>query len=231
MNDGPDHDRRGGPARTVLIVAGVFVVVLLLVVAFVLGRGGDDGGGSGQPGAAPPLGGGDSVLSQAPITWSSVGSAPVPVSPVHGPAEQTNGLAAGFSHDELGAVIAAINISSRLSGQAGPVVYETTARQQCVGDIEATISSIQDRISTSVPGEAVPIEFFYRIGGGDPRGDLVAVDIAARSIQSTELGGFALITETLQWIDGDWRLQVPPSPPRLIESVEGFRELGGPNAS
>jgi hypothetical protein len=52
------------------------------------------------------------------------------VSAAHGPFETANGLAVGFSHDELGALLAAINISARLTGQAGPAVYETTARRQ-----------------------------------------------------------------------------------------------------
>ena len=98
------------------------------------------------PAAAPPA---DNAL-----TWVRVGDQPVPMSTSHGPRIRHGGLAAGFAHDELGAVIAAINISTRLTGSAGPDVYEPTVRHQCVGDIPAALATIAVQTSTATPGTA-----------------------------------------------------------------------------
>lgn len=221
IND--DADQRGprrGRSRMWLLGLGV-VVVAVLVAAFLIGRGGR------TDGAAPvPV----SPVGEPAITWTKVGTQPVPNSALHGPTQTINGLAAGFSHDKLGAVLAAINISARLTGDAGPAVYETTARQQCTGDIDATISTIRDQSTTAVAGTTIADEYLYRITSGDPSGDLVAVSIAGSSLQSRDLGGYAELTRTLQWVEGDWKLQVPPSPPQLVSSVAGYASLGRTHA-
>lgn len=220
LNDGPPRTSRRRPA---LFIGGGIVLITLMVAAFLVGR---DDGTPGTKEPAPSVG-----APVAPVvTWSVVGDQPVPASPSHGPARTEGGLASGFSHDELGAVLAAINISTRLAGQAGPVVYESTARMQCFGDVDGTIASIRNQRSSAVPGSTVPGEVLYRITSGDPASDLVAISVALATPQSRSMGGFAELTRTLQWIDGDWKVQVPPAPPRLVTSVAGYASLGHPDA-
>ena len=160
------------------------------------------------------------------LTWVRVGDQPVPASASHGPRIRRDGLAAGFAHDELGAVIAVINISTRLTGSAGPDVYEPTARHQCVGDIPAALATIAVQTGTAAPGTATPSEFFYRITGGDPHGDTVTIALAARSPQATAQGGYAALERTVVWIHRDWRMQLPATPPHLTGSVDGYTALG-----
>jgi hypothetical protein len=217
MSSGPGRDP-GRCRRRVLFSAVAIGVISLLAAAFLVGR--QATGTARETGFAPP------VVSGPAITWVRLGAQPVPVSPTHGPAESGNGLAAGFSHDELGALLAAINVSVRLTGQASPAVYETTARQQCVGDLDATIAAIRSQRSTAVAGSTTPTAYFYRMTSGDPRGDLVGITIAVDTPQSRSLGGYTEVSRTLRWIDGDWKLHVPPPPPRLIRSVNGWRSLG-----
>lgn len=219
VNDGSEQHRS---RRPLLLGIAVLVVLALVVTAFLIGRAGSDSGG---PGASPAPG-----LGGSSITWSKVGWQPVPGSPVHGPAQTGNGLASGFSHDELGAALAAINISTRLSSAAGPMVYETTARLQAFGDIDATISTLRSQRSSSAPGAAAPTEYFYRISSGEPTGDVVVVSVAASTPQSSTMGGYAELSRTLQWVDGDWKVQVPFGPLRLIPSVADYTSLGRPDA-
>ena len=161
------------------------------------------------------------------LTWVRVADQPVPVSTSHGPRMRHGGLAAGFAHDELGAVIAAINISTRLTGSAGPDVYEPTARHQCVGDIPAALATIAVQTGTATPGTAdAASEFFYRITGGDPHGDTATIALAARSPQATAQGGYAALERTVVWIHRDWRMQLPATPPHLTDSVDGYTSLG-----
>ena len=70
--------------------------------------------------------------------------------------------------------------------------------------------------------------YFYRVDGGNPTTNRVLVTIAADTPQARAAGGYAAFTRTLRWIDGDWRMQVPTAPARLIASVAGYHPLGVP---
>ena len=213
------------PGRGRWLALGAAVVIVVVVVAFVAGRGGTTR--TADP--VPPVGPGELGL-----TWSTAGTQPVPGSILHGPRTSVDGLASGFAHDGLGAVLAAINISARLSGDVGPLVYQTTVRQQCIGDLDATIANIDAQTSTATPGSARAQRYWFRITSGDPVGDLVVVSLRASSAQSHAMGGFVELDRTLQWVSsaggGDWKVQVPPTPPQLVTSVENYTDLGGPDA-
>ncbi|MBV8994446.1 MAG: hypothetical protein JO287_12300 [Pseudonocardiales bacterium] len=129
----------------VWVVLAVVLVALLATGAYFLGRNDRD---AGQAGA--------SAASTAPtISWSIIGgNEPVPTSPVAGPRHTDGGLAKGFTHDTLGAAVAAVNISSRLASEVGPQVYEATAREQCFGDVETALNQIRNSFTNALPGAA-----------------------------------------------------------------------------
>jgi hypothetical protein len=179
-----------------------------------------------------PTGGGSRAAAPAPaepaLSWALVGEQPVPTSPRAGPAHNDGGVAAGFTHDELGAVLAAVHIAARLNVDLGPTVYETVARRQCVGDVDAALAQVRTARSQAPPAATVATAYFYRADGGDPTSDRVLVTIAADTPQARAAGGYAAFTRTVQWIDGDWRMQVPTAPARLIASVATYHPLGVP---
>jgi hypothetical protein len=160
------------------------------------------------------------------ISWTRVGPWPVPVSATHGPHLVASGLAAGFSHDELGAAMAAWNISLRLTSDAAPLVYTTTAHQQTFGDVDTTVAQIQ---AQPTGGSSPATELYYRIVSGDPDGDLVLVAVAEKTPETAVEGGYGTAMRTLRWQDGDWRLQVPMSPGQFTRSLEGYHFLGTPD--
>lgn len=198
------------------------LVALLAVGAYFLGR--SDSGAAAGAGPATAAG-----PAEPAISWSVVGGQPVPASPVHGPRSTVGGRATGFSHDDLGAVLAAVNISYRLASEVGPQVYEATAREQCFGDLALTVEQIRNSFTTAPPGSTTPSEYWYRVTSGDPTGDLVLISTAAKTPQSVALGGYAGLDLTLRWVAGDWKLQVPVARPALIPNVAGFALLGRPN--
>jgi hypothetical protein len=205
--------------RTALWVGLAVLLLVLAVGAFLLGR---------SSGGAAPSGG--PAASTAPvISWSIVGDEPVPASPVAGPRNTGSGLAKGFTHDTLGAALAAVNISFRLASEAGPQVYEATVREQCFGDVNSEIEQIRNSFSTDPPGAAKPREIWYRVASGDPSGDLVLISIAVKTPQSVASGGYAEYDSTMRWVGGDWQLQVPLARPSVIPSVQSFTLLGRPN--
>ncbi|MGH3827345.1 MAG: hypothetical protein ACRDQX_09255 [Pseudonocardiaceae bacterium] len=209
--------------RTALwVIATVVTVAVLAGGAYFVGRG--EGGAATPSGSAAPAG-----PSTAMISWSIVGDEPVPASPGHGPRDTEGGLAKGFSHDTLGAVLAAVNIGFRLASEAGPQVYESTAREQCFGDVNSEITQIRNSFSNAPPGDTKPSEIWYRVASGDPAGDLVLMSIGLKTPQSVARGGYAGLDMTMQWVDGDWKMQVPLARPSIIPSVSGYTLLGRPN--
>lgn len=227
MREGPKmfHRRPKPIAATLGALAVVGGIVSVTLVAFhskdtsptlpppaALGRA--SGGARTSSALAAP------ATSSAPvISWSVVGGIPVPVSSAEGPRTTEGGRAVGFSHDAVGAALAAVNISFRLVSDVGPQVYEPTVREQCFGDVEATLEQVRH---SSIQG-SVPSEFWYKIVGGDPAGDLVLISIAVKAPQS---GGYVGSDRTLRWVDGDWRMQVPPPRPWVIPIVSGYTLLG-----
>lgn len=204
---------RGRRRLLVAIAAGLIVLACLALPVWPTG-------GSIQ--AASP------ASAEPALSWALVGVQPVPTSRRAGPAHTKDGVAAGFTHDELGAVLAAVNIAARLDVDVGPTVYEAVARRQCVGDIDTALAQLRTTRSPAAPAATVATGYFYRVDGGDPAADRVLVTIAADTPQARAAGGYAAVTRTLRWFDGDWRMQVPTSPARLIASVATYHRLGVP---
>jgi hypothetical protein len=206
----------------VWIGLAVVLVAFLAIGAYLLGRG---HGGT----TAPDRGSAAPTATSPGITWSTVGGSPVPVSPTHGPRNTEGGRATGFSHDALGAALAAVNISFRLASEVGPQVYEPTVREQCFGDVDTTLQQIRTSTSTASEESTTPSEFWYKVTGGDPTGDLVLISIAIKTPQSTDGGGYISSDHTMRWVAGDWQMQVPPPRASIIPSVSGFTLLGRPH--
>src|SRR6266550_4649740 len=79
------------------------------------------------------------------LGWATVAGAKVPVSPTDGPRDVSHGQARGFTHTQMGAVLAVAHISLRLSPQVGPGVFEATLREQVVGaDVAALRQQVED---------------------------------------------------------------------------------------
>jgi hypothetical protein len=205
--------------RTALWVGLAVLLLVLAVGAYLLGR--------SSGGAAPS--GGPAAATAPVISWSIVGNEPVPASPVAGPRNTGSGLAKGFTHDTLGAALAAVNISVRLASEAGPQVYEATVREQCFGDVNSELEQIRNSVSNAAPGADKPSEIWYRVASGDPTGDLVLMSVAAKTPQSVAGGGYVGLDITLRWVGGDWKMQVPSARASIIPSVSGYTLLGQPN--
>lgn len=209
MEPAPSRSGRRG-----VWVLGVLALVVAAVVAYAVGR--------AQPGLEV-----DSPAGQATsgIRWERLGPWVVPTSAGHGPFRSGAGLASGFSHDDLGAALAAINIVQRFSVELGPQVYVPTVRAQAYGDVETLLAQIRAQPS----GIVNPItEMAYKALSGDATSDLVLISMAVRTASSAAQGGWYATAVTLRWHDGDWRAQVPLAPGQLIRSVEGYQSLGGP---
>jgi len=123
----------------------------------------------------PPPARGPAISTATTMRWATIDANPVPVSPTHGPRHTQAGRATGFSHDALGAALAAVNIGARLSSTATLAVSQATTREQCFGDVKGEITQIRHSAHTTPPPSTAPREFWYKASGGDPTGDLVKI--------------------------------------------------------
>jgi len=208
------HARRRAITAGVAILA-VLVVGLLLIVKLWP----DSGAPSREAGNGPDL------------TWETVATGTLlPVSRSAGPFVEKEGLASGFAHSELGAVMAAIHISDRAAGAHGPAVFAPTIRNQVVGDdAQAMLARAQagyeeNRTRLGLPeGRPIPSS-----SGGN---HLLAYKIERYSSESavvTLISGVGVDaqkffggTAEVRWVDSDWRLVAPSQ--GAIENA--FREL------
>lgn len=147
----------------------------------------------------------------------------------HGPFHELDGRASGFSHDELGAALAAAHIGPRITAAAGTPVVEATLEEQCWGEVTAA----RERLATTLPrpdtagrDDLIPSAMYFRVIAGDAGGDHVVVSLLADTAQSRAMGGYSRVDATLRWLGDDWQLRVPVRRPNLYPDTTGYRLLG-----
>ena len=147
----------------------------------------------------------------------------------HGPFHEEMGLASGFSHDQVGAAIAATHLAPRLSTTAGVDVATATLLQQCWGDVPAARARLAAAppVSDRPPlGDQVPDALYFRVIGGDATGEHVVVSVLADTPQARAHRGYARFDATLRWSGTDWMLRVPTQGAALHPAVDGYSVLG-----
>lgn len=184
----PRHPRR----RRLLTAAAAGVLILGGAVGAAMVFHGDNQ--KSQPAAVQQQG----VQMRA---WHGMG---LPVSAAAGP-QVFGDRASGFARTELGAAIAAANLSVRLDPAAGARVYGPVLADQVTGDRERLARALASQPAPTSPGEP-GVLVGWRLDG-DPASDPVLVHLGVRAAD----GSAADYAVALTWIDGDWQVQVPSS--------------------
>src|SRR5262249_12367588 len=73
------------------------------------------------------------------LRWYDFYGVELPVSAMAGPRARRRGIAGGFAHDPLGALLAAVNIGVRANAQWGPRVFTAVIRGQVTGSDAAVL--------------------------------------------------------------------------------------------
>ena len=147
----------------------------------------------------------------------------------HGPFREEAGRSWGFSHDELGAALAASHIGPRLTATAGPEVTESILVEQCWGDIDAVRArrAVTPPLSDRRPSSDLdPTAFYFRVIAGDGNGAQVVVSLLAETAQARARGGYSRVDVTLRRFEGDWQLRVPVQVPQLHLDRSRYELLG-----
>ncbi len=181
-------------------------------------------------------------VSLASVRWSSFYGVELPVSAQAGPFGASGGVAAGFAHTPLGALLAAVNIGVRANAQWGPRIFTAVIRRQVTGpDAAALLASCQAAYGQAAQSDGVT--------GGQPLGTVDVTEQAFRWITYTPAAAIldlvsagpgsngATVRASVQmevvWDGGDWKVVAPPggdwgNSAAELSSLAGYTAFGGP---
>lgn len=246
MQDETDFADPSPWTRPRFIVAAVFLaLVVVLGVAIALWPNGDDtadpapaptaaaGGASAGPAASSPAAALPTALptrAPADITWQLAGQNSVPVSAAAGPSSVVGGVASGYARTPEGALVAAAQLAARSGLSAGKESWEPTVQRQFVAgaDRDRLLAALRAAPQQPAePGELSPLAgYIYQAYTPDT----AVIGLVYRS-PGAGAAGFHVVTTTVQWSDGDWKMVAPPggtwlSVSRQATDLSGVVEWG-----
>ena len=180
-------------------------------------------------------------VSLTGLRWYDFYGVELPVSPAGGPRDMSGGVAAGFAHSPLGALLAAVNIAVRANAQWGPRIFSAVIRDQVTGpDAAALLANCQASYGQASRSAGVT--------GGRPLGSVDVTEEAFRWVAYTPAAAIidlvsagpgpqgATIRASTQieaaWDDGDWKVIAPPggdwgNSAAELSSLSGYTILPG----
>ncbi|HCT79555.1 MAG TPA: hypothetical protein DGG94_14220 [Micromonosporaceae bacterium] len=182
--------------------------------------------------SSPPAPAATVIPTSAPsgITWSLVGQTAVPASATDGPAKVTGCKATGYAHTPIGALVAAVQISTRSGFYAGRSCWEPAITAQFVASADRdTLLGLLKQADVqgqpgAAPGELSQVAAFRYTSYTS---DTAVIGLIRRTPQ----GSFAQTILTLTWIGDDWKLVAPaggqwPAGTTSLSSLTGATAWG-----
>jgi len=230
------------PGRRLMLPAVAAAVILVAGLALALSERSPGPHGPAGAAASPAgtAGSGSQGQPQVPrvslasVRWSNFYGVKLPVSAQAGPHDTSGGVAAGFAHTPLGALLAAVNIGVRANAQWGPRIFTPVIRGQVTGpDAAALLAGCQAAYAQAAQAGGVT--------GGQPLGTVDVTEQAFRWITYTSAaaildlavagpGGGATVRASVQmeviWDGGDWKVVAPPGGD-WGDSAAGLGSLAG----
>ena len=223
------------------LVAAAVVLVLLVgvsLLALLLNRDSDGGGGAtpsvaptaAQPTATssepaetlPPL-----AAAPAGVTWELFQGVALPTSRTDGPTRIEGPVHAGFSRTPTGALLADAQISYRTLVDTDVQNLRQVSEAQLAEGPGRTaylnlLSQLDGRNDPPAGGYAQIVGFRYITYTPD----LAVISRATRGSS----GNFQVGTDTLRWVDGDWKLDKPANglqQPQVVADLSGYVPWSG----
>lgn len=173
------------------------------------------------PGAATS----DALVLMSALHWSSWNGILLPTSDSFGPSHTTGNIATGFSHDPDGALIAMMQEQARLAlstDQHWSQVAAATA--VTAGTAAAPTRRVTAGLLAHTPPAPIPAYAGFRYLSYAP-----TAATAALALQEPD-GTLATTAVTVDWLAGDWKLQLPiggAPPPAPLPGLDGYQPWPG----
>jgi hypothetical protein len=232
------------PAAAVAIVILSAALTLALTARTSLSAAGHSGPASSASAAGIAAGQARPQLPQVSLhglRWSEFYGIELPSSVQAGPYDTAGGVAAGFGHSPLGALLAAVNIGVRANAQWGPAIFGPEIRGHVTGaGAAALLAGCQAAYAQASQSDGVT--------GGRPLGDVDVAEEAFRWVAYTPAsavidlvsagpgsqGATVRASTRLQvlWDRTDWVLVAPPGgnwrgSASVLSSLAGYTVFPG----
>ncbi|MEU9509888.1 hypothetical protein AB0D32_26825 [Micromonospora sp. NPDC048170] len=232
----PPWTRPGFLAAAALLLA--VIIVGVLVAVFATADSSPDIAGPPPPVSPTPQ---DSDVAQAlptavpttapaEVRWELVGPLTVPVSATAGPKQSTATTASGFTRTPEGALIAAAQLTMRASHTLGPDYWQPTIERQFVASADRDRLLAEYRATDSGPADPGAVSRIAGFSYQSYTPDTAVIGLVLRA-PSAGTPRYHVLSLTLLWRDGDWRMQAPPggawvSINRVTSDLTGVVEWG-----
>ncbi|MFD6921846.1 hypothetical protein ACFV99_16750 [Streptomyces sp. NPDC059944] len=180
-----------------------------------------------QPGGCPALVDRDtSPLTKAPkdVQWAIFRTEALPQSKTAGPAVTERDLTRCYAHTPTGALIAAVQISTR--SMLASNWTEVWEKQTYGPDRDAALKQLRAQLGSGpqpdpAPGDLGQVAGFHFVTYND---DTAVIDLLMRYPD----GSLQVAPQTVRWDNGDWQLEVnDDAQRRTVRSAAGFVSWGG----
>ena len=153
------------------------------------------------------------------LRWYDFYGVELPFSAMAGPRDTRRGVAAGFAHDPLGALLASVNIGVRANAQWGPRIFTAVIRGQITGPGTAALlancqasydqASRSEGVTGGQPlGNADVAEEAFRWAAYTPAAAVIDLVSAGPGPQGTTVRASTRLQ--VVWDGGDWKVIAPP---------------------
>ncbi|MGC5033803.1 hypothetical protein [Micromonospora sp. DT229] len=164
------------------------------------------------------------------IRWELIGPIAVPVSDSAGPKQTTDTTASGYAHSPEGALMAAAQIMVRSSHTLGRERWEPTIEQQFVPSADRNKLLAELRAADTGPADPGALSQIAGFSYQSYTPDTAVIGLVLRA-PSAGTPRYHVLSLTLLWRDGDWRMQAPPggtwlSVNRVTDSLSGVVQWG-----
>ena len=216
-----------------LIAAAVLLVALLgTALAVLLRPDANPIGGAPQP-VTPPRSAATAVPSTAPaalppltaaptgVQWELFQGVALPTSTIDGPTRVDGAVHAGFSRTPTGALLADAQIGVRRIATPELEGLRQIGEQQLVEGPgrAAYLNLVAGFEDNTAPAGGYTQYIGFRYITYTP--DLAVISLATRGSS----GRIQVGTDTLRWVDGDWKLELPASglqQPQVVPDIAGY---------
>jgi hypothetical protein len=242
------------PARTrhrlALLAAAVAIVILGAALTLALtARPSPSPAAHGRPASSASsagiaVGQAQPLLPQVSLQglrWSEFYGIELPFSVQAGPYDTRGGLAAGFAHSPLGALLAAVNIGVRANAQWGPAIFGPEIRSHVTGPGAAALlagcqaayvqASRSEGVTGGWPlGEVDVAEEAFRWVAYTPASAVIDLVSAGPGSQGTTVRASTRLQ--VLWDRTDWVLVAPPggswpNSASVLSSLAGYTVFPG----
>jgi hypothetical protein len=162
------------------------------------------------------------LLVAPQVDWQLFAGVALPYSATAGPLQIDGPVYSGYERSQTGALIAAVQIANRYLFTAGELWRQVVERQVLPGvGRQVFIRNRAGAVADDPPGTYGQAAGF-RFVAFTP--DVASIQLVSRFPTT---GNLQLVTVTVRWVDGDWRLQLQPdggtSPTaQAVPDLDGF---------